>query len=196
MRKHGRFLGLWMACNMMLTGCVGGIWTGAKLVYDRHNVYKKINDYRLALETTNSLYVDKQLKCQACSIDIAAFNGDLLIAGHLPSQELYHLAEDRLSKVSGYRRLFNQLQIRNGSSSTLEDSWITTKIRTQIIADDSIDPNAFKIITMDRKVYLMGDVKQDEAEKVIQIARQTSNVVEVVKMLKYFSYKTYKNKVA
>jgi len=44
------------------------------------------------------------------------------------------------------------------------------------------------VVTSDRIVYLMGDVRKEQAEKVINIARFTSGVEWVVKMLKYFTY--------
>lgn len=190
MRKQGRFLGCIFISICLLSGCVGSIWTGATMVYDRHNVYRQLNDYHLIVDTTNALFNDNQLKCQSCSIDIAAFNGDVLVAGHLPTVELYELAKIRLSNIKGYRRLFNQLKIMNRSLDTLQDSWITAKIRSQIFADDTIDPKAFKVITIDRIVYLMGDVKPEEAEKVIRISRQTNNVEQVVKILKYYTYES------
>lgn len=195
MRKQGRFLGCISISICLLSGCVGSLWTGATMVYDRHNLYKKLNDYHLTVDTTNALYNDNQLKCQSCSIDIAAFNGDVLVAGHLPTVELYELAAIRLSKVIGYRRIFNQLKIKNMTVDPLQDLWITTKIRSQIFADDTIDPKAFKVITIDRIVYLMGDVKPEEAEKVIWISRHTHNVEQVVKILKYYRFES-SNKVA
>lgn len=177
-----------IAVTSLLTGCVGGLWTGASLVYDRHNVYKTVSDYQLQAETLSALHPDAQLKCSECVIDVAAFKGDILVAGHLPSENLLSLAGERVSRVDGQRRLFNQLHLGTGQAS-MQDAWITAKIRSQIFVDDSIDPKAFKVITADRIVYLMGDVDKAQAEKVILIARQTTGVEHVVKMMKYLSYK-------
>lgn len=187
MLKQGRFI-LIALMVAFLSGCLSNIWTASSLVYDRHNVFKKLSDYQLQLRTTNALYSDKLFKNEHCVIDIAVLNGDVLIAGHLPSQELLQEANKRLTQVSGYRRLFNRLTVRMAKSNSIEDAWITTKIRSQIFADDTIDPNAFKVVTSDRIVYLMGDVRKEQAEKVINIARFTSGVEWVVKMLKYFTY--------
>ena len=86
---------------------------------------------------------------------------------------MYEELQRRLAKVKGYRRLFNQVGISPSASNSVQDSWITTKIRSQIFADGSIDPNAFKVVTSDKVVYLMGDVHREQAGKVINIARHT-----------------------
>lgn len=193
MLKQGRVItGIALLCAL-LSGCLGSVWTGASMVYDRHNVYKKLNDYHLLTEVNTALYKDKLLKQKKCALDVAAFNGDILIAGHVPSQELMDELQKRLSHVTGYRRLFNETSVSTMESNSIQDSWITAKIRSQIFADDSIDPKVFKIITSDRIVYLMGDVKKREANKVIEIARYTEGVARVVKALNYFTYETPKN---
>ncbi|MBA2710900.1 MAG: BON domain-containing protein [Tatlockia sp.] len=174
-----------------LTGCISNLWTGANLVYDRHNVYKKLSDYQLAAKASHALFHDQVLKCDNCSVDLAVFNGDILLAGHVPSLVLRTEAKKRITGLSGSRRFFNQLDLSSKPAKTVDDSWITTKIRSRIFADSEIDPNAFKIITSDSIVYLMGDVKPQQAEKVIDIARTTEGVERVVKLFKYYHLSNY-----
>lgn len=190
MLKHGRLLVILGFFGALLCGCLSNVWTGANLIYDRHDVYKKLDNYHLLVDVNNSLYADKRLKCEVCVLDVAIFNGDVLVAGHLPTAELLAETRRRLYRVSGYRHLFIELKQSQSNSNSLQDAWITTKIRSQIFADDSIDPNAFKIVTADQVVYLMGDVRVDEANTVIKMARNTSGVERVVKLLKYFTYQT------
>ncbi len=179
-------------CLLVLTtfisGCVGGLWTGASLAYDRHNVYNKLTDYGLTDAATRALFADKLFRNEQCTLDVAVFNGDVLIVGHVPSVEMRDEANQRLRQVTGYRRLFNHITVSRNPSNNIPDMWITTKIRSQIIADDAINPKAFKIVTADGVVYIMGDVHKEQADKVVNIARRTEGVVRVVKMLKYFTY--------
>ncbi|CEK12224.1 BON domain-containing protein [Legionella hackeliae] len=186
MKKQGKVCFILLLSNL-LTGCLSNAWTGAMLVYDRHNVYKKVSDYQLSANVHHELYAaDRLLEQKGCVIDIAVFNGDILLAGHVPSLELRDAAIARVSKVSGYRRLFNQLDIDSHRSRTVQDSWITAKIRSRIFADSAIDPNVFKVVTSDSIVYLMGDVTPEQAARVISIARNTHGVIRVVKLLKYY----------
>lgn len=173
--------------SCLLTGCLGSLWTGATLVYDRHNVYKKVSDYQLGAEASRALYKDAVFKRDDCAIDLAVFNGDILLAGHLPTPKLRKEALERVRALKGYRRVINQLYISSLANTTVEDSWITTKIRTRIFADSAIDPHDFKVITADRIVYLMGDVRPKEALLVINIARKTDGVKRVVKLFKYYN---------
>lgn len=189
MLKQGRFT-LWFILVLIgLSSCsVGSIWTGATMAYDRHNVYKKLDDYSIYLKVNNAITVDNTFKNNQCALDMTVFKGDVLVAGHVPTPELQAELSRRLARVKGHKRLFNQVQISSVVSNTLKDSWITAKIRGQIFADDSIDPNAFKIVTTDQIVYLMGEVRKEQADKVVQMARHTSDVVRVVKIFKYFTY--------
>lgn len=188
--KQGRLTLLIIAIVCCLSGCFSSLWTGASLVYDRHDVYKKLDDYHLLVAVNNAVFSDKYFKNPQTVIDVAVFNGDLLLAGHVANTEMAEELHRRLQKIKGYRRIYNKVIVSNKPSTSLEDTWITTKIRSQIFADSSIDPNAFKVITSDGVVYLMGDVKHSEADKVITIARYTQGVSRVVKILKYFKYET------
>ncbi|USQ13744.1 BON domain-containing protein [Legionella lytica] len=170
-----------------LSSC-SSIWTGANLVYDRHDVYKKLDDYRLYVKVNNAITVDKLFKDSRSPLDIAVFNGDILVAGHVPTQSMHTELQRRLNTVQGARRVFNEVRVDTNPPNSMEDNWITTKIRSQIFADASIDPNAFKVVTSDGIVYLMGDVRPDEAATVINFTRHTAGVRHVVKVLKYLVY--------
>lgn len=171
-----------------LSGCISSLWTGANMVYDRHNIYKKIDDYGLFLKVNNAIMVDKAFKNNQCALDIAIFQGDVLLTGHVATAARKQELLKRVIKVKGLKHLYYKVGIKKERFSTAEDSWITTKIRSQIFADSSIDPTPFKVVTSDGIVYLMGKISRDQAVKVIKIARQTEGVVRVVKLFKYIAY--------
>ena len=172
--------------GILLAGCWGSsLWTGANLVYDRYDVYKEVSDFELSAAVNRALYKDKVFKCAACAVDVAVFNGDILLAGHVPNVHLRTEAQKRIT-IPGYRRIFNQLSISPLASNTVEDSWITAKIRSGTLRDASIDPDQFKIVTADNIVYLMGDVIPGQARNVVLIARSTDGVKRVVKLFKYY----------
>lgn len=189
MLQQGRFtLISLLLLSSLLCSCLGSVWTGATTVYDRHNMYKKLKDYHIMADINKVLAKNRTFQVQGCSLDIVVFNGDILLAGHLPSSELDEELRRRMAMIKGYGHLFYEVKVFQSGSNSAQDSWITTKIRSRIFADSSIDPNTFKVTTSDRIVYLMGDVKVDEAEKVIEIARSTAGVQRVVKLLRYFTY--------
>ena len=174
----------------LLSGCIGvsSLWTGVSLIYDRHNLYKKMNDYDLVARANHALYRDTRFKQRGTSIDVAAFHGDLLLAGHVLTAELREEAYRRVAQKPNYHRLFNQITVGVYRDNPAKDSWITAKVRSQIIADASIDPHQFKVITADGVVYLMGHALLEDAERVIHIARRTAGVVRVVKLIKCYRF--------
>jgi osmotically-inducible protein OsmY len=177
---------------VMLSGCaeVSGVWSGAMLVYDRHSLYKKIDDYQLGASANRLLFSDERLKCEKCAIDLAVFHRDMLLTGHVPNLALRDEANARIKDLPGFRRKYNQLAIKSSSNHTLQDSWVTAKIRSQVLADAEINPRQFKIVTADGIVYLMGDLMPGQAVRVIQIARQTEGVVRVVKLFHEYQMKS------
>lgn len=187
MLKQGCIALLLMVSSALLTGCISNVWTGVSLVYDRHSIYKKLSDYQLAANASRALYKNETFKRPDCSIDLAVINGDILLAGHVPTEALREDALQRITALHGYRRLFNQLAIGETTSDALQDNWITTQIRSQIFADSDIDPHKFKVVTSEQIVYLMGDVIPAEATRVIHIARSCAGVKRVVKLFKYYN---------
>lgn len=165
---------------------MSGAWTGANLIYNRHSLYLTFSDYELTTRTRHALFYDNYFTCSECHIDLAVFNGDILLAGHVETAEMRNEAYKRVMAESGYRRLFKEISIDPIRTNIMKDSWITAKICSQIIADAEINPKAFKVVTSDQIVYLMGDVMPAEANWVVSIARNTSGVKRVVKLLKYF----------
>ncbi len=172
--------------SLSLSACISDVWTGASVIYDRHHWYRKVADFHLAASAKRALYVDQRLKCPTCSIGIAVLNGDVLMVGHVPTQALRRVATARIQAIPGKRRFYDELATYNGTSDPILDSWITAKIRSEIISDSSIDPNQFKIVTFDQVVYLMGDVIPEQAEKVVYFARPWSEVKRVVKLFRYY----------
>jgi osmotically-inducible protein OsmY len=178
---------------LMLSGCaeVSGVWSGAMLVYDRHSVYKKIDDYRLGARANRLLFADEQLRCEGCAVDLAVFHRDMLLTGHVPNQALRAEANARIQDLPGFRKKYNQIAIKSSSDHTLQDSWITAKIRSQVLGDAEINPRQFKVVTADGIVYLMGDMMPGQAVRVIHIARQTEGVVRVVKLFNEYHLKQH-----
>lgn len=177
----------WAIAVMILSGCVSEILTSANIIYDRHHFYMKFNDFTLAANSNRALFGDQRFKCDLCAIEIAVFNQDVLMVGHVPSLALRREAESRIRAVSGKRRFYNELNLYSGiDDDPVLDGWITAKIRSEILADSTIDPNKFKIVTADQIVYLMGDVDAEQAKKVILFARDCTGVKRVVKLMQYY----------
>ena len=195
-RATAKWLSALMA-SFMLSGCVGQVWTGVTMVYERHHIYRRFNDFQLSADVNRVLFEDRYFKNPHNVIDVTVFRGEVLLSGHLYNKQQLRKAVRRVKKVDDYRRLYNQLTVQDKPSSSFIDGWITTKIRTKIIMDSTIDPNRFKVVTSDKTVYLLGTVRPKQGEKVLAIARNTSHVKKVVMLWRYavpVSRSAYKNR--
>lgn len=184
--RMGLRFGLLFTMLWGLSACVSNILTGANIIYDRHSLYIKLNDFQLGADANRALFNDNRFKCEHCSIEIAAFKGELLMVGHVPTQTLRREASERIQKIPQLGRFHNELALYDGTDDPVLDSWITAKIRSEILADATIEPNEFKIVTMDQVVYIMGSVMPSQAEKVLLFARECREVKRVVTLLRYY----------
>lgn len=185
MCTQGRVL-IILFSTLCLSSCVSSLWTGANLIYDRHGIYNKATDFQLQANASRALYHDKLFKRKDVALELAVFHRDVLLVGRVPTQALRQEALRRMTVLSNKRRLFNQIEVTHRLGNPIEDSFITTQVRARILADSDIDPNAFKVVTFDQLVYLMGDVLPDQAKKVVAIARSCAGVKRVVVLFKYY----------
>lgn len=172
-----------------LSGCLSSMLTGAQLVYDRHQLQQQITAHQLHVKANHAVF-SHYPHLKRTNVSITVFNGDLLVVGQVPTQHDKVIVQQALERISGYRRLFNELTVGKhvGLSQSLKDSWITSKIRAKMVAENGLDPSQFKIITENNIVYILGDVKKQQAKIVIHLARTTSGVKKVVRAMKYFRY--------
>jgi len=121
------------------------------------------------------------------NITIATFNDSVLLAGQVHSTWQKQELEKIVQKVAGDRTIYNYLEIANPSSALTHtsDSWITAKIKSQLMAINEIDVTQIKVVTENGTVYLMGIVPPDQAEIAVDVAKDTSGVQSVVKIFSY-----------
>ena len=65
------------------------------------------------------------------------------------------------------------------------DTWITTKVKTKMLANNSIEAYRIKVVTENGVVYLMGLVTKEEADRAAELARKTAGVQKVVRIFEY-----------
>jgi osmotically-inducible protein OsmY len=172
--------------SQLLMGCMSNIFTGANLIYDRHNVYLKFDDVQLTSFANRALFRDNMYQCPTCMLELMVLNRDILLVGSVPTQALRMEASRRLLQLPNHGRIFNQLYINSPPPGAIQDSWITLSIRTYILSNANIDPHAFKVLTWSGVVYLMGNVMPEQADLVINYAKECTGVIRVVNFMRYY----------
>lgn len=118
---------------------------------------------------------------------VSSYNGVVLLAGQTPRADLKELAGQAAQSAQGVRRVHNELQILPPSSTLarMNDSTITTKITTQLLADSKVPSSQIKVITENGIVYLLGLVTRQEAQLTTSIVQGVSGVQKIVRLFEY-----------
>ncbi|QVM90531.1 BON domain-containing protein [Pseudomonas entomophila] len=120
-------------------------------------------------------------------IVVSSYNGVVLLAGQTPRADLKSLAEQTASQVQRVKKVHNELQVIQPSSilARNNDAWLTTKIKTQMLTDESVPSSRIKVITENGIVYLLGLVRQQEANAATNVVQGVSGVQKIVKLFEY-----------
>lgn len=140
------------------------------------------------LETIAKVNIDKaHPDLKSAPITITSFNRVVLLTGQVKNAELRELAGRTVAKLSKVRQVHNELNIQAPTSflANTNDAWLTTKVKTKLMADDKTRANRIKVLTENGVVFLMGMIPRSEAEKAAEIASSTSGVQKVVLAVEY-----------
>lgn len=185
------FLTLVIVLIATLSGCaavvVGGAATSAVVA---------ANDRR----TTGTIIEDKsiQIKAMQAISDVAgddqnvhvaavSYNNQVLLIGQAPSQNLRAEIISRVKNITKVKKVHNEVMLKEPSTilQRSTDSWITTRIKSEMAVTKDLNPARVKVVTEDGIVYLMGIVKPPEEEITVDIARHVKGVKKVVKIFEY-----------
>ncbi len=120
-------------------------------------------------------------------INVSTYNKVVLLTGEVASSELRSLAGTTARNYRGVRQVYNELKLQ-GSSSLLartSDSWLTTKVKTKLLANNEIASSQIEVVTESGIVYLMGVVSRLTADRATTVASNTGGVKKVVRVFEY-----------
>ena len=122
-------------------------------------------------------------------INVSTYNKVVLLTGEVATSELRTLAGNTARNYKGVRQVYNELKLQ-GSSSLLartNDSWLTTKVKSKLLANKEIVSGEIEVVTESGIVYLMGIVAHDTADRAAAVASHTGGVVKVVRVFEYIN---------
>lgn len=175
---------------VLLQGCapavVGGAATGASVAYDRRTTGTVIDDQGIEFKASYALFNNKEIYDQS-HINVTSYNGVVLLTGETPSESLKQKVTAEVKKIPKVRRIHNELAIAAPSAlpSRSSDGWITSKIKAKMTTDEQTDPFHIKVVTERGIVYLMGMLSRAEADRAVNLVKNTAGVQRVVKIFEY-----------
>ena len=117
-------------------------------------------------------------------LTIVSYNGFVLLAGQVPSEDLKTIAADVVREVDDVRRIYNELEVGPAvtASTITNDTWITTQVKSKLLASSDTPGTRVKVVTENSVVYLMGLLTEAEADRVALEAAEVSGAERVVKL--------------
>ena len=121
---------------------------------------------------------------QDAHISVVSYNGYVLIAGQVNTEQLKARATEVVRKVHGVRRIYNELEVAAPSSAMTRtsDTWITTKVKSWLLGSTDSEGTRVKVVTENGVVYLMGLATRAEAQRASDKAAGISGVQRVVRL--------------
>jgi osmotically-inducible protein OsmY len=157
---------------------IGGVTAGATIMADRRTPAVQAIDKGIELEAENALA--KRFGDNA-HINVTSFNQKVLLTGEVKDSDIKNEASSYVKAMKNVRSVFNELVIGPNSSFTsrANDSYLESKIKTQMIFTDQLPSNSMAIVAEGSSVYLMGILTQSEADLAKKVATNTNGVKDV-----------------
>ena len=120
----------------------------------------------------------------AAHLSVISYHGFVLLVGQVPSDELKSLATGVVRKIADVRRIYNELEIgeATGAGTRTNDTWITTQVKSKLLASSDTPGRRVKVVTENSVVYLMGLLTEAEADRVALKAAEVSGAERVVQL--------------
>ena len=186
-----KLLPLSLASLLLLQGCVGvllagGATGGVMVAKDRRTVTAQVDDKKIELNVRHELTERTDIS-RTSHISVHSNNGIVLLVGQTPHQKYSDEVKAMAERQDGVRKVYNEIKVEEpiGYDIRTNDSWITSKVRTRLIAEKNFDSSHIKVVTEDSQVFLMGMVTRDEGELAVEIARNVSGVTKVIRVFEY-----------
>jgi len=173
-----------------LQGCavatVVAVTAGATMVADRRSFSKQIDDQSIEFTAHNELAKQKALT-KNTNLHVISVNGSVLIIGQAPNTYLRDLAIKSIEGVPDIVVIHNQIRIGSNTavSTKSNDIWLTSRIKSALLATNAVNAKDIKVVTENSEVFLLGLVTKEEANVVVEIARNINGVSRVYKAFEY-----------
>lgn len=190
MLRIAKILGSILLASAMLSGCIPaavliGATAGGAIIYDKRSTKTILHDQQASETLDQRIQKDPALK--NTHVVVATFNHVLLIVGQTPTTEQRQAVYQLATGIPHVSRIYNEITIEQPTSNwqRTHDSWITTKIKSELLTQPGMHSTEIKVVTENGVVYLMGVLSHKQADMAVSIARRVDGVKTVVKVFEY-----------
>ena len=150
---------------VVLQGCAGAIVAGGATANDRRTSGSFVDDEVIEWKIIDALEEDEQIRGHT-HLNATSYNGIVLLTGEVPDDVMRAKIDALIRSIDGVRQLHDETSVAAPSSmmSRSGDTWITSKVKTAFLTDDTQMGSRTKVVTDKGVVYLMGIVSPQEAD--------------------------------
>lgn len=169
------------------TGAVGAVGAaGAAATQERRTPGTFIDDELIERKVASAIAGDALLADQT-HVNATSFNGIVLLTGEAPGESLRTRITGIVRIIDKVRGVQNEIALLAPSTllARAGDALVTGKVKAALFRDKEISAGRVKVVTERGVVYLMGLLRQEEADRATEIARRVAGVQRVVKVMEY-----------
>ena len=141
-----------LSLSILLSGCpavvVGGAATTAVIAQDRRTTGTMVEDQTIALKAKKiiSKHSSEELPIHVSAL---SFNNNLLLVGQTSDNAQREDIEMLVHQIDKVRNVYNEITVDTPTSAITRsnDSWITAKIKSEMLLHREINPTHVKVIT-------------------------------------------------
>ena len=180
-------IGMIVLTSMISTGCTTNYLTNSTqgtygVPMTERTIPQRLLDRSIEHTAKINIYSLQENLQQNSRMDIDSFNSEVLLTGEVPNAIIKAEIEKVVRSMPDVRQVYNELtvSVARGYSSTVQDSYITSKLVAKVATNDGIKPSQIKAVTNNGIVYIMGRLTPTQQSSLIDIANDTVGITELV----------------
>lgn len=179
--------------GVALAGCVaplvvgGGVLVAGLMAVDRRTAGTQVEDEGIEMRLASRI---RETMGDRAHINVTSYNRQVLLTGEAGNAQDREAIERLARDQSTVRNVFNEIAVAPFTSTLSQrssDTLITARVKASLVDAKDLQTSAFKVVTENKIVYLMGIVTPREAKRSAEIARGVNGVTKVVRTFEVIS---------
>ncbi|MCT9810534.1 BON domain-containing protein [Acidovorax sp. Be4] len=173
------------ACVPLVVG--GGMVAGSLMAVDRRTAGTQVEDESIELKANARI---RETFNDKARISVTSYNRQVLLTGEVGNAQDKDKLTRLIEAVDNVRSVVNETSVAPFTATLSQrsaDTFITGKVRASLLDAKDLQASAFKVVTENKVVYLMGIVTPREAKRAAEIARGVNDVTKVVRVFEVVS---------
>ena len=118
-------------------------------------------------------------------VTVTSFYRKVLLTGEVPTEQDRQMVETIVARTPSVVGVVNDLAVmpNSGPGQRSNDTYVTGKVKARFLDANGVPASAVRVVTERGTTYLMGRLTARETELATEVARQTSGVQRVVRVI-------------